>query len=120
MAAALARPLYSRRQSSRIDTAGDGWAYWRCDGIEDVSRVSDLSVGGLFLSTSIPRRVGVKAEIDFLVQEGQIRAKAVVRHVKLGSGLGLRFTALTEEDGPRLTTLMTRLHSLSRPRTSSK
>jgi hypothetical protein len=58
--------------------------------------------------------VDATIRLDFLVQEGQIRAKAVVRHVKRGSGLGLRFTALTEEDGPRLTALMTRLRSLSR------
>jgi hypothetical protein len=30
------------------------------------------------------------------------RAETVVRRVKPGSGLGLRFTALTEEGGPRL------------------
>jgi hypothetical protein len=64
--------------------------------------------------------VDATIRLDFLVQEGQIRAKAVVRHVKPGSGLGLRFTALTEEDGPRLTTLMTRLHRLSQSRTSPK
>jgi hypothetical protein len=66
------------------------------------------------------RDLDATIRLDFLVQEGQIRAKAVVRHVKTGSGLGLKFTALTEEDGPRLTTLMTRLHSLSRSRTSPK
>ena len=30
------------------------------------------------------------------------RAETVVRHVKPGSGLGLRFTTLIEEGGPRL------------------
>jgi hypothetical protein len=58
--------------------------------------------------------VDAKVRLDFLVQEGQIRAEAVVRHVKPGSGLGLRFTALTAEDGPRLTALVTRLRVLSR------
>ena len=57
--------------------------------------------------------------LDFLVQEGQIRAKVIVRHVKPGSGLGLKFTALTEEDGPRLTALMTRLRSPWQSRTKS-
>jgi len=37
------------------------------------------------------------------------------RHVKPGSGLGLKFTALTEEDGPRLTALMTRFAVSSQP-----
>jgi hypothetical protein len=73
----------------------------------------------LFLETEEVRDVGATIRLDFLVQEGQIRAKAVVQHVKPGSGLGLKFTALTEEDGPRLTALMTRLRSLSRSRTNS-
>jgi PilZ domain len=112
MPAALAKPLYSRRQSSRVDTSGEVWAYWRCDGIEDVSRVCDLSVGGLFLSTSIPRPVGMKAEIDFLVQEGQIRTEAVVRHLIPSSGLGLKFTAITDQDCPQLVTLLNRIRNL--------
>jgi hypothetical protein len=73
----------------------------------------------LFIETEEVRDLDATIRLDFLVQEGQIRAKAVVRHVKTGSGLGLKFTALTEEDGPRLTTLMTRLASPSRSRTNS-
>src|SRR3981081_1767927 len=112
MATALAGPLYSRRLSSRVDTAGEVWAYWRCDGIEDVSRISDLSVGGLFLSTSIPRPVGVQAEIDFLVQEGQIRTEAVVRHLVPSAGLGFKFTAITDQDCPQLVTLLNRIRNV--------
>jgi len=44
----------------------------RCAGWEDVSRVCDLSVGGLFLSTPVPRQLGERARLDFLVPEGQI------------------------------------------------
>jgi hypothetical protein len=82
--------------------------------------VRDLSTGGLFVETEEVRDVGATIRLDFLVQEGQIRAKAAVQHVKPGSGLGLKFIALTEEDGPRLIALMTRLHSLSWSRTNSK
>jgi len=103
-----------------METAGEVWVYWNCAGLEDTSRVRDLCLGGLFIETEAARGVGMEVKLDFLVQEGQIRAKAVVRHVKPGSGLGLRFTALTEEDGPRLTTLMTRLASPSRSRTNLK
>ncbi len=61
---------------------------------------------------------GLKEES--FTEEGQIRAEAVVRHAKPGRGLGLEFTALTEEDGPRLTALMTRFRSSSQSRTNSK
>jgi hypothetical protein len=110
----------SRRRYPRIERPHGVWVYWNCQGREDTSRVRDLSTGGLFVETEELRDVDTTIRLDFLVQEGQIRAKAVVRHVRPGSGLGLRFIALAEEDGPRLTTLMTRLHSLSRSRTSSK
>jgi hypothetical protein len=53
--------------------------------------------------------VGAKTSVHFLVEEGQIRAEAVVRHVKPGRGLGLEFTAVHEEDRPRLADLMKRL-----------
>ena len=55
---------------------------------------------GLFVQTERVRDVDAPIRLDFLVQEGQIRAEAVVQHVKPGSGLGLKFTALAEEDGP--------------------
>jgi len=81
---------------------------------------------GLFVQTErardvgAPIRQGAPIRLDFLVQEGQIRAEAVVQHVKPGSGLGLKFTALAEEDGPRLEALMTRLRSLPGPRPTRK
>jgi PilZ domain-containing protein len=109
----------SRRHYPRVEKAHGVWVYWNCKGREDTSRVRDLSTGGLFVETEEARDVDATISLDFLVQEGQIRARAVVRHVKPGSGLGLKFTALTEEDGPRLIALMTRLRSLSRSGTNS-
>jgi hypothetical protein len=101
----------SRRRYLRIEDPHGVWVYWHCQGREDTSRVRDLSTAGLFVETELGRDVEDAIRLDFLVQEGQIRAKAVVRHVKPGSGLGLKFIALTAEDGPRLTALMTRLRS---------
>jgi len=103
----------SRRRCPRVEKPQGVWVYWNCKGREDTSRVRDLSTGGLFVETEEARDVDAPIRLDFLVQEGRIRAKAVVRHAKTGSGLGLKFTALTEEDGPRLAALMTRLRSVS-------
>ncbi len=68
-----------------------------------------MSMGGLFIDTPQPQAAGTVARLDFLVAEGQIRADAVVRHAKAGAGLGLKFTALTEQDRPKLAALITRL-----------
>jgi hypothetical protein len=83
--------------------------YWRCHGREDVSLVCNLSMGGLFIETSSLKTEGVCARLHFLVQEGQIRADAVVRHANPATGLGLKFTALSEQDRPKLAALLSRL-----------
>ena len=70
-------------------------------------------MGGLFIETDKPKAPGIEAKLHFLVQEGQIRADAVVRHAKPGRGLGLRFTAVHNEDRARLGELMKRLRRSS-------
>jgi hypothetical protein len=110
----------SRRGHPRVETPDNVWVYWKSGGLEDTSRVRDLSMGGLFVETEKASDVNATIRLDFLVQEGQIRAEALVRHVKRGSGLGLKFSALPEEDGPRLTALITRLRSLSQSRTNTR
>jgi PilZ domain len=118
MAAARPGPLYSRRLVPRVEIPDGLWVCWRCAGAEDVSRVCDLSVGGLFLSTPIPRPLGARARLDFLVPEGQIRAEAIVQHQVPNGGLGLRFTAITDQDCPRLVALMDRICTERAPRPS--
>ena len=87
------------------------WVYWNCNGREDVSRVRDMSLGGLFLDTRFPRAIGAHTKVDFLVGEGPIHADAVVRHVAPGRGLGLKFTAVTEQDRRKFASLMRRVRS---------
>ena len=99
----------SRRFTSRVQAPGDVWVYWKCQGCDDVSLVRNMSMGGLFIETPKPRPSGTLTRLDFLVAEGQIRADAIVRHAKAGAGLGLKFTALTEKDRPKLAALITRL-----------
>ena|SRR6267143_1362737 len=100
---------HSRRFSSRVATPGDVYVYWSSVGYGDTSRVRDLSSRGLFVQTRQPKPLGAKANLHFLVEEGQIRAEAVVRRVEPGRGLGLQFTAVREEDRRRLADLMRRL-----------
>jgi hypothetical protein len=65
-------------------------------------------LGGLFVETRKSTAVGEPIKIDFLVQEGRIGAEAVVRHVKSG-GLGLKLSAMGNEDQKRLKALIARL-----------
>ena len=108
------RTIPCRRLTSRVEVPENVWVYWRCEGREDISRIRNLSAGGLFIETPKPKATGAVTELDFLVQEGQIRAEATVRHAKPETGLGLKFTAVPENDRPRLAALLSRLRSLSR------
>jgi hypothetical protein len=67
----------------------------------------------MFLLTLESKPVGSITRLHFLVEEGQIRAEAIVRHVKPGSGLGMEFTTVLEEDRQRLAGLMKRLREFS-------
>jgi hypothetical protein len=104
----------SRRLTSRIEAHDDVWVYWECNGRADVSRVRDVSLGGVFIKTPKTIPEATSADVYFLVEEGQIRADAVVRHTKPNTGLGLKFLAVNERDRARLAALVTRLQSLSR------
>lgn len=86
----------------------DVWVSWRSNGRKETSRVRDLSLGGLFVETAKSTWVGTSVRLYFLVQEGQIGAEAVVRHVK-SAGLGLKFSAIGNEDQKRLKALIARL-----------
>jgi len=108
----LQKSAYARRLTSRASTRDEVWVYWRCNGRDEVSRVRDLSTKGLFLETEEPRAVGATIKLDFLVREGQIRPSATVQHAKAGAGLGLRFMAVTPEDGRHLVALLARLRDV--------
>ena len=106
----LQEPVFPlRRHTSRVDAPEVVWVIWSCDGHDEISHVRNLSFGGLFVETPSPRAVGATAVLDFLVQEGQIRADAVVRHLKPGHGVGLEFTAMMDGDSTQLAALLKRL-----------
>src|SRR5208282_732445 len=92
----------SRRSNSRVATPGDVYVCWGAVGYDDTSQVRDLGPSGIFVLTRKTKPVGSKTSLYFLVEEGQIRAEAVVRHVKPGRGFGLQFTSVCEDDRQRL------------------
>ena len=110
----------SRRFTSRVAGPSDLWAFWNCKKHDSLSRVFDLSIGGLCLLIEKTERmtIGEKVHLNFLTPEGQIRAEAIVRHVR-PERLGLKFVAISEQDRTHLTALMTRLRNLSRPQSES-
>src|SRR3974390_2217290 len=105
----------SRRFSTRFATSQDVWVYWNCRGREDLSRVRNMSAGGLFLETKARIPVGVKSALHFLVPEGKIRADALVLRAEPHRGLGLKFIEVKPEDRQNLEALFRRSRELARP-----
>ena len=106
----MKRPvLHSRRHHKRVETPEGVAVFWRCGRTEDTSRVSDLSVGGLFIQTRKVCAVGSTIELHFLVEDGEIKASATVRYVKAESGMGLQFKTVRGEDQARFAAMIKRL-----------
>jgi hypothetical protein len=105
--------VHLRRSHSRVEASLNVYIFWSSDGREDVAIVKNLSFSGLFIETEKSKDPGDVAELHFLVQEGQIRADAVVRRAKPGYGLGLRLMAVHNDDRCRLAELMKRLRRVA-------
>ncbi len=99
--------------TSRIGVPEDTWVFWNCMGRDDVSKIRDLSPGGLFIETPKQFAANTETKLHFLVQEGEISAQAIVRHAQPGRGLGLKFIAVKEDHYRQLAALLNMLRSLS-------
>lgn len=100
---------YLRRRSARVDAGDSVYTLWSCDGREGLSRVRDLGLGGLFIESPVQQDLDAPVKLDFLADEGQIRANAVVRHVRPGKGVGLKLIAINDQDCKRLASLIRRV-----------
>lgn len=98
------------RRSARIAVSKGLWVSWQASGPNTVSRVHDLSVGGVFISTATPVPVGTVVQMLFALPEGEMRMHGVVRYVSADKGMGVEFTSMGTADQARLQELLRRLN----------
>jgi hypothetical protein len=99
------------RKTPRVAVSQGIWVAWqRTKGQRNVSRVSDLSTGGVFIATSISPPVGTKIDMLFALQEGEMRIHGIVRYASSGKGIGVEFTNMGTGDRARLQELLRRLN----------
>lgn len=101
------------RQTRRVETLNGVWVVWgrdRRDRPEDTSRVRNLSADGLFIETRKTCLVGSTVALDFLVEDGSIRATANVRHLIPRVGMGLKFQTIRGDDQAHFVKMITRLN----------
>jgi hypothetical protein len=106
-------PTKNDRRYSRIATPKGVWVAWQDGARQEVSRVLDLNMGGLFVTTEHPCALGAAISILLSVPEGEIRGRAVVRNLSV-KGMGVEFVELREQDSVRLQQLIARLSPASR------
>jgi len=110
MLASLHAP--ARRPTPRLSSS-DVWVYWEgAPHDHDVSRVRDLSPTGLFVETRFRMATGSRLRVHFLVEEGQIRLGAQVRHSRDGQGHGLKIQSVLPKDVRQFDALLARLRAL--------
>lgn len=99
------------RRNPRTEVSRGIWVSWQTTGASTVSRVRDLSIGGVFISTPTPPPVGTIVKLLFALPEGEVRIEGIVRYAESKKGMGLEFTHMGTGDGARLRELMRRLNS---------
>lgn len=98
------------RRHQRIATPKGVWVAWQNEKQQqNVSRVRDLNVGGMFIATPTPLPLGTVLPLLMSVPEGEIRAKATVRNVVAAEGMGVQMTEISAENQARLDKLVARL-----------
>lgn len=104
------KPSKDNRRDLRIEVSQGIWVAWTAGGPRIVSRVRDLSAGGVFVSTRDPIAVGTTIKMLFSLPEGEIRVQGMVRFSADGRGFGVEFTNMGPTDRARLLELLRRLN----------
>jgi len=99
------------RRNARVEVSKGLWVAWRSDGPSTVSRVRDLSMGGIFIETQAPLEEASRILLLFSLPEGEIRIEGLVRYKREKEGMGVEFTSMSPADRVRLRELVQRLNA---------
>jgi len=97
------------RRSARVAVSRGLWVAWQADGTRHVSRVRDLSAGGVFIQTTVGIAIGKELELLFALPEGETRVTGIVRYADGTNGIGVEFTTMGSGDRLRVDQLLRRL-----------
>ncbi len=98
------------RRSARIAVPKGLWVAWQADRGRNVSRVRDLSAGGVFIHTPLAVPIGTEIELLFALPEGETRIEGIVRYADAKNGIGVEFTTMGAGDRARVYELLRRLN----------
>jgi hypothetical protein len=67
---------------------------WQGSGARHVDRAKTLGLGGFYIETSEPAAAGTYIQVLIDTKDGEVRARAVVRTVDAGRGMGIEFVGM--------------------------
>jgi hypothetical protein len=91
-----------KRRYSRVEIPKGMRVAWEASGKRFISRVFDLSLGGVFIRTPEPPPVSTTLSLLFEISGRNIRARAIVRRSLPGVGMGVEFVAMGYEERAQL------------------
>jgi hypothetical protein len=107
-----------KRRSPRIGLTRGMTIAWQGTRQHDISCVSSLSLGGLFIEAAEPAPAGDTLQVQFDIPGGAVRGQAVVRRSIKGKGMGVEFTELSAGSRAKLNELLQKLLGDTRNRRS--
>ena len=99
------------RRYPRISAPQGAILAWRSGFLRQVSRIGNLSLGGLFIRTTEPPPTGAVIQLLLNVPAGEVRARAVVQWSEPKNGVGVKFVAMQQEDHARFASWLKLLSS---------
>jgi len=107
-----------RRRFPRIELPRGMTVAWQATHHKDISRISSLSLSGLFIESANPAPAGETVQVQFDIPSGAVRGQGVVRRSIKGKGMGVEFTELLAGSVSGLNELLQKLLGDTRKRKS--
>ena len=103
------KPKAEQRRHPRYKASKPVPVAWMYGTEKHLAQAENLSLGGLFIRAANPPAAGASIKLLFQAPEGEVRARAVVRNLVPGEGMGLKIMSMDPEHRSRLLRWLQRL-----------
>src|SRR5205085_1901279 len=90
------------RRYPRLKAPKSAIVAWKMAGQQEISRVSTIALGGLFIRTKNPPKPGSTVQMLIVTPRGELRVRANVRSVIPEEGMGVAIVSMEQEDRGKL------------------
>jgi hypothetical protein len=91
-----------KRRYPRIKAPKSVVVAWKTSSQQEVSRAGAIALGGLFIQTKNPPKLGSYIQMLIVTPGGHLRMRASVRNVTPGEGMGVEIVSMDHEDRGKL------------------